>query len=262
MTVCKSKIFAQNFITRSCLVESLIERSSVGPTDTVYEIGPGTGILTKALAERTRRVIAIEKDRDLYVKLKRKFEHDKNIILHNADFLRFEITDPYHKIFANIPFNITSAVMRKLVYAENPPVEACLIMQNEAAEKFIGIPKTTQFSVLAKPWFTLRIIKSFRRTDFSPIPNVDVVMLHMKKRSPPLVSQRDRHVYERFIAHGFSAWKKNVKQNYKKVFTYPQWKRLSHDLAFPIFARPSELRFNHWLGLFEFYSMNVNRRSL
>jgi 23S rRNA (adenine-N6)-dimethyltransferase len=258
MTVCKRKRLAQNFITKSSLVDSLLNRSSITPDDVVYEIGPGAGILTRALVKRVRKVIAIEKDRDLYMNLKRKLEHDKNIILHNTDFLKFNIIDSCYKVFANIPFNITSAIMKKIIYAPNPPAEAYLIIQKEAAEKFIGIPKTTQFSVLVKPWFRLRIIRSFKRTDFSPVPNVDVVMLHMKKRSPPLVALQERHVYERFITRGFNAWKKNVKQNYKNTFTYTQWKRLSRDLAFPFHAKPSELRFEQWLGLFEFYK-KVNR---
>lgn len=258
MTICKSKSLAQNFITRICLVDSLVDTSSIGPDDIVYEIGPGTGILTKALAKNAKKVIAIEKDQDLYMKLKKKFEHDHNVMLHNADFLRFTINNSCYKVVANIPFNITSAIMKKIIYAPNPPAEAYLIIQKEAAEKFIGLPKTTQFSVLVKPWFRLRIMKYFKRTDFSPVPNVDVVMLHIKKRSPPLAAPKDRLLYERFIAHGFNAWKKNVKQNFKRTFTYAQWKRLSRDLAFPFHARPSELRFRQWLGLFEFFKIFID----
>ena len=262
MPVCKSKILAQNFINRSSLADSLLNMTSIGPDDIVYEIGPGTGMLTKELAVRAGKVIAIEKDPDLYMSLVQKFGHNDNVILHSADFLRFKIKDMYYKIVANLPFNITSAIVRKIVYATNPPVEAYLIMQKEAAEKFTGMPRTTQFSVLVKPWFRLRIMKYFKRTDFSPVPSVDVVMLHITKRSPPLVANKDRFRYERFVTHGFNSWKKNVKQNYKNMFTYTQWKRLSRDLAFPVHAKPSELRFSHWLGLYEFYRMNVNRSSL
>lgn len=253
MAVSKRKILAQNFIYKSSLVDSLLDMISIEPTDIVYEVGPGAGMLTKGLAKRSGMVIAIEKDTDLYMSLVQKFEPNDNVILHDADFLRFDIRDSCYKIVANLPFNITSAVMRKIIHAANPPIEAYLIMQKEAAEKFTGIPETTQFSVLVKPWFRLRIIKYFKNTDFSPVPNVDVVMLYMKKRSPPLVAHKDRYRYERFVTHGFSAWKKNVKQNYKNMFTYTQWKRLSRDLAFPIHATPSELHFRHWLGLFQFF---------
>lgn len=247
------KSLAQNFLTKAHLAASLLNDSSISLADIVYEIGPGTGMLTKELGKRAKKVIAIEKDYELYMKLKRKFELNANIVLYNADFLQFKITESYYKIFANIPFNITSAVVRKIVYAANPPVEAYLILQKEAAEKFIGAPKTTQFSILVKPCFRLKIIRFFKRTDFSPVPNVDVVMLHIEKRIPSLISPKDIRIYERFVKCGFGAWRQNLKLNYKNIFSHNQWKKLSHDLEFSIRAKPSELTFRQWLGLFGFF---------
>jgi 23S rRNA (adenine-N6)-dimethyltransferase len=244
---------AQNFIKKPSLVNDLLDTSSISTNDTVYEIGPGTGVITKELSKRAKKVIAIEKDDILYEMLKKKFEKSDNVVLHNADFMKFTIKDSYYKIYANIPFNKTSAILRKLLYMENPSDEAYLIMQKEAAEKFIGISKTSQFSVLAKPWFLFNISKFFKRTDFEPIPAVDIVMLHCKKRKPSLIVREETLVYERFIKLGFNGWKKNLKLNYKTVFSYTQWKRLSHDLHFPFHARPTDLSFHQWLGLFRFY---------
>ncbi len=259
MIVNNRKSLAQNFLTKSRLAASLLNDSSISLDDIVYEIGPGTGMLTKELGKRAKKVIAIEKDYDLYVELKKKFGLNANIVLYNADFLKFKIKESYYKVFANIPFNITSAVIRKIVYATNPPVEAYLILQKEAAEKFIGATKTTQSSVLVKPWFRLKIIRFFKRTDFSPVPNVDVVMLHIEKRTHSLISPKDISIYERFIKCGFGAWRKNLKLNYKDIFSHNQWKKLSRDLEFPIRAKPSELRFRQWLGLFEFFKENIYR---
>ena len=259
MVVSNKKSMAQNFIAKAHLAASLVDESSICLNDIVYEIGPGTGMLTKELGKRAKKVIAIEKDYDLYMKLKKKFELNGNIILFNADFLKFEVKELNYKIFANIPFNITSAIVRKIVYAANPPVEAYLILQKEAAEKFIGTPKTTQFSVLVKPWFRLKIIRFFKRPDFSPVPKVDVAMMHIEKRTPCLVSRIDIPIYERFIKCGFGAWKRNLKLNYKNIFSHKQWKKLSRDLDFSIRAKPSELRFRQWLGLFEFFKKNIYR---
>lgn len=259
MIVNKRKSLAQNFLAKSHLAASLLDESSICLDDIVYEIGPGTGMLTKELAKRAKKVVAIEKDYDLYMKLQKRFELNGNIILYNADFLRFTIKESCYKLFASIPFNITSAVVRKIVCAANPPVEAYLILQKEAAEKFMGATKTTQFSVLIKPWFQLKIIRFFKRTDFSPVPKVDVVMLHIEKRTPCLISRIDIPIYERFIKCGFGAWKKNVKLNYRGIFSHKQWKKLSRDLDFSICAKPSELRFRQWLGLFEFFKENIYR---
>jgi 23S rRNA (adenine-N6)-dimethyltransferase len=259
MSVNKRKSLAQNFLAKSHLAVLLLNASSVMPDDIVYEIGPGTGMLTKELGKMAKRVIAVEKDPELYMKLKKKFLLNDSIILHNADFLQFRIKESYYKVFANVPFNITSAIIRKIIYATNPPVEAYLIVQKEAAERFIGISKTTQSSVLVKPWFSVKTIWSFKRTDFSPVPNVDVVMLYIGKRVPSLISARDRPIYERFIKYGFSAWRKDLKLNYKNIFSHNQWKRLSRDLDFSVHAKPSELRFRQWLGLFELFKRNMYR---
>jgi 23S rRNA (adenine-N6)-dimethyltransferase len=253
MSVHYRKSLAQNFLREAHLAASLINNSSISSDDIVYEIGPGTGVITKELAKRAKKVIAVEKDCHLYMKLKRKFELNDDIVLYNADFLKFKIRETFYKVFTNVPFNITSAVIRKIICRANPPGEAYLIVQKEAAEKFLGVPKTTQFSVLVKPWFRLKITRFFKRTDFSPIPHVDVVLLHMEKRNPPLVAPRDMPLYERFIKCGFNAWRKNLKLNYKNIFSHNQWKKLSRDFRFPIHAKPSELSFRQWVGLFEFF---------
>jgi 23S rRNA (adenine-N6)-dimethyltransferase len=259
MVVNNQKLLAQNFLVKSHLAVSLLSRSTINRNDTVYEIGPGKGRLTIVLAKKAKKVIAIEKDFDLCGRLLKRFENTDNIVIYNADFLKFKIKEFSYKIFANVPFNITSDVIRKIVYAANPPVEAYLIMQKEAAQKFIGVPKTTQFSVLVKPWFKPKIIRSFKRTDFSPAPNVDVVMLHIEKRTPALVSHTDIPIYKRFIKCGFNARRKNLKSNYKNIFSHNQWRRLSRDLVFSMQAKPSELRFRQWLGLFEFFKKEIYR---
>ena len=260
MIVNKQKSLAQNFLAKAHLATSLVNDSSINSEDIVYEIGPGRGIITKELAKRAKKVIAVEKDCDLYIELREKFCSKSNIALFNVDFLKFRIREPYYKVFANVPFNITSAVIRKAVYAANPPIEAYLIVQKGAAEKFIGATKTTQFSVLVKPWFKLKIIRFFKRTDFCPVPRVNVVLLHIEKRIPALIPRTDMPLYEGFIKKGFNSWKKNLKLNYKSIFTYKQWKRLSHDLRFSLHAKPSELVFKQWFGLFKFYKGNGSAR--
>jgi 16S rRNA A1518/A1519 N6-dimethyltransferase RsmA/KsgA/DIM1 with predicted DNA glycosylase/AP lyase activity len=257
MTAKNQKLLAQNFLVKSHLPVSLLNNSSINTNDVVYEIGPGTGMLTKELAKRAKRVIAIEKDRDLYIKLKRKFTLNDNVFLFNADFLHFRIQESHYKVFANIPFNITSAIMRRILYGKYTPSEAYLVMQREAAEKFSGRPAETQSSILSKPWFRLNIIKKFVATDFKPLPKVNVVLLHVEKRKKPLVSRKNAAIYQRFVKHGFSAWKRSLKVAYEPVFTYVQWRKLSRNLRFPFKATPTQLTFEQWLGLFCFYLRNV-----
>ena len=253
----KQIVLAQNFLRSAKLVRSLLEASSIEADDVVYEIGPGRGIITTELAQIARKVIAIEKDPSLARQLCERFRNVGNVQIIAHDFLRYPIHEREYKIFANIPYNMTACIVRKILYLPPMPNEAFLIMQKEAAEKFSGKPSETQFSVMAKPWFELQIIRELRRTDFEPVPCVDSVLLHIKKRSSPLIRKEDVFLYRHFVCYGFSRWKRSLKLIFKPIFSYQQWKRLSNDLHFPLDATPSRLTFEQWLGLFEGFKQRV-----
>lgn len=90
-----------------------------------------------------------------------------------------------------------------------------------------------------------------------PVPSVDSVLLRIKKRDHPLVSEKDANLYRRFVRYGFEAWKKSLKIAFKGIFTCAQWKRLSRDLHFSLKATPTQLTFEQWLGLFEYFLVGV-----
>jgi 23S rRNA (adenine-N6)-dimethyltransferase len=253
----KQIALAQNFLRSSKLVRSLLEAGSIEAADIVYEIGPGRGIITAELAQIARKVIAIEKDSDLARRLCERFQDVDNVQIIVSDFLRYHVPDREYKIFANIPYNLTADIVRKILYTSPVPVEAYLIMQKEAAQKFSGSPRETQFSVLAKPMFDIRILRELRRTDFEPVPRVDSVLLRIKKREVALVRQEDAFLYRRFVQYGFGTWKRNLKSIFKPVFSYEQWKHLSRDLHFPLDTIPSQLTFEQWLGLFKCFKQRV-----
>ena len=250
---------AQNFLRSSKLVRRLLDTSSIESGDVVYEIGPGRGIITAELSKIARRVVAVEKDPILVRQLYSRFQAADNIEIVANDFLHCHIDDRAYKIFANIPYNVTADIVRKILYSSPQPSEAYLIMQKEAAERFSGSPRETQFSILAKPWFDFRIIRTLRRTDFEPVPSVDSVFLHIKKRDSRLLREEDVFLYRRFVRYGFGRWKASLKLIFKPVFTYPQWKHLSRDLHFPLESTPSALTFEQWLGLFECFKQKVPR---
>ena len=250
-------ILAQNFLRSSQLVRVLLDTSSIESCDIVYEIGSGCGIITAELARIARKVIAIEKDPVLVRQLRERFQGVDNVEIMANDFLQYRIPNREYKILANIPYNITADIVRKILYTPPAPSEAYLVMQKEAAEKFSGSPSETQFSILAKPLFHLQIIRELRRTDFEPVPNVDSVLLHIKKRHSLLVREEDTFLYRNFVRYGFGRWKNSLKLIFKPIFTYQQWKRLSKDLHFPLDATPSKLTFEQWLGLFECFRQRV-----
>ena len=96
---------AQNFLKSTKLVKTLVDSSSIGLSDIVYEIGPGNGIITAQLAHIAKKVIAVEKDIQLVKRLRERFLNHNNIKIIDCDFLRYRIADRNFKIFANIPYN-------------------------------------------------------------------------------------------------------------------------------------------------------------
>ena len=131
---------SQHFLRSRALAASLVAQSSISRDDFVVEIGPGRGTLTRELARRCRRLLAVEIDERLYQGLRASFQEATHVVLVHDDFLRLPLPNVAYKVFANVPYNRTAAVVRCLVDADVPPVDAYLVLKREAAERFAGGP--------------------------------------------------------------------------------------------------------------------------
>lgn len=258
MNKLKSKLkYTQNFLKSSDLVETIISRSNLNKNDYVVEIGPGKGIITKELAKTVQKVTAIEYDQSLFKTLQNMFSSKENIDIIEQNFLDYKLPKNInYKIFASIPFNITADIIKKITKISKAPQDAYLIIQEEAAWKYAGQPYYSESlrSLLLKPYFVFEIIHRFNRTDFQPVPNVEVVMLHIKKRKKQLIKKAQKNLYRDFIAYIFSQNNNGLKNKCKNLFTYKQIKRLARDNNFKLKANPTDLSFDQWYQLFQFFS--------
>jgi 23S rRNA (adenine-N6)-dimethyltransferase len=249
-----SDIFnSHNFFNNSSLVAWLIDRCGIGPNDLVLEIGPGRGVITAQLARRCKRVLAIEKDPALSAFLRQRFAEQPNVTIYTGDFLEQPLPTRPYKVFSNIPFNLTSAIVTRLTETPNPPQEAALWMQKEAALMYLGKPRESLRSVLLKPWFKPEIGYHFRRDDFTPIPKVDITLLQLHKLEPPLVSKSDRQKFRDFVVHGFTFHRPEMGGFLKYVFAWKQARQVARALDIDLKSTSTELRLEHWLGLFEYF---------
>lgn len=185
----RKRLLSQNFFVNRELIQKLIRDSSISPQDTVIEIGSGQGIMTRELLKITPHVIAIEKD--------------PRLSSHPQDFLTYRLPSQPYKVFANIPFSITNDIVRKLLQASNPPLDCYLIVQNEAANKFIISQTNTMSALLYFPWWDIQITYRFNRSDFHPTPKVNAVLLHIKPKSNPKIPRSKKVQYFDFVAHTF-----------------------------------------------------------
>lgn len=202
--------YSQNLLHNPALVSSLVRRSGIGRSDVVIEIGPGRGIITEALSDRASHVLAIEKDPVPTAELQTRFSGRGNVTVFCADILEFPLPATACKVFSNIPYNITAAIVAKLTSGLAPPSECWLVMQREAAEKLIGLPRLTLASICLWPQFELSIEHHFRRSDFRPAPGVDSVLICLAKRRTPLIESDEQVRFQDFATAVFTAWKPTV----------------------------------------------------
>lgn len=217
----RKRLLSQNFLVNRKLVKQLIRSSSISPTDLVLEIGPGHGIITEELLQVTLEVVAIELDRKLFEKLQLKFGQNSQLRLSLGNFLDTPLPTRPYKVFSNIPFSITGEVVRKLLRATNPPADCYLVVQSEAASKFIhNSGSNTMATTLYYPWWNIHIDHRFQRSDFSPNPRVDTVLLHIQPRQTPLVPNTQKSFYQDFVAYHFT------RDRFAKYVPASQWLKL------------------------------------
>ncbi|HHY25805.1 MAG TPA: 23S ribosomal RNA methyltransferase Erm [Desulfitobacterium dehalogenans] len=244
---------SQNYLTRYKTIKSLLSRTTIGANDHVIEIGPGKGHITGLLVESCRKVTAIEIDEKLYDRLHQKFNDSANLHLYHQDFLKWRLpASGDYKVFANIPFCHTTAILRKLTESRNPPAEAWLTMEKGAAMRFMGKPHETLRSLMIKPVFDLKIVYYFLREDFHPKPGVDVVLLHLKKKTQPDISPAQWRNYEHFITSALQGNRAGL----ERMFTKRQLSRVFREADISDFVS-GEILYVQWLCLFRSYCKHV-----
>ncbi len=193
---------SQNFITDKKLLHRITALSSINKDDIVIEIGAGKGHLTEILCRKSGFVYSVELDRKLYEHTKAKLHSCPNLRLVQGDFLRYTLpTKGSYKVFANIPYFITTQIIEKLTNAPNPATDIWLVMEKGAAKRFSGTGKETGKSLLLKVGWNIKIIYHFRREDFHPMPSADSVLVHFSRKEVPDLDRKDYADFQKFISH-------------------------------------------------------------
>ncbi|HJP81297.1 MAG TPA: rRNA adenine dimethyltransferase family protein [Candidatus Saccharimonadales bacterium] len=231
--------YSQYFLRSPRLVKELVGHSSISKQDIVYDIGAGSGVISSVLAERSRQVIAVEPEPRMAQKLRANMADHPNVKIYQGDFLTMPLPHSPYKVFANIPFHLSSPIIRRLTEAEYVPTAVYLIVQKQFANKLLSDSDgfTGQLGMQIGPWFSVRIRRRLQRTDFWPHPNVDTVLVEIIPRNEPLLPKERREAYYRFTVECFSDPKKLAKLPLAKA-------GLGTDI------RPSRLTLEDWLRLF------------
>jgi len=254
------KSLGQHFLKSKPAIRAMVESPAVVPGDIVVEIGPGKGVLTRAILDAGATVIAFELDERMIDYLAVEFKEDissgKLCVIHQ-DILEVKIEDyvddqPY-KMIANIPYYITSMILRRFLETDHQPTDICILIQKEVAERIVARDdKQSLLSLSVQTFGTAKYVMKVARKYFSPPPKVESAIVH--------ISDIGHHHFETpqqekdffvFLHQAFAHKRKQLMRNLKSYYDENLVAEALVKLDLPKTIRAEDIIFKTWLELFK-----------
>lgn len=248
------KNLGQNFLKNSEIAKKITLSANIDKDDVILEIGPGTGILTDELVKMGAQVFAIEKDYNLITNLQKLYKNAKNIKIVHQDALWFDIsTFKNYKVVANIPYNITSPVIRKFIEADIKPELMVIMVQKEVAERITAKPGSSErglLTLIVEFYADAEILFEVSRKEFYPVPKVDSAVIKLKVKSEKL-KEVEPQFFFKIIKAGFSSKRRQIHNSLSATL------RLDKDIVLKILSkakieptlRAEDLTLEQWMKL-------------
>jgi 16S rRNA (adenine1518-N6/adenine1519-N6)-dimethyltransferase len=263
------KRLGQHFLIDEAVLEHILSAAELSPGDIVVEVGSGLGILTEGLAKRGVKVIAVELDSKLVALLKKRLAAFPDVKIIQADILKVtpqrllqnnlpasELVRGY-KVIANLPYYITSPVLRHFLEAQPRPSEMVVMVQKEVGEAIAATPgKMSLLSVKTQFYSQPAIISYVPAASFYPPPKVDSVILRMDVYSRPPIEVSDFAGFFDIIMHGFSAPRKQLRNSLAHSLGMPpsQVASLLEKAGIEAKRRAETLSLEEWRKLWETFA--------
>lgn len=253
LVVAPRKSLGQHWLHDENILEQIVESGDIKPGDTVLEIGPGLGTLTVKLLAKANKVIAVEIDESLATKLAQTLTQD-NLEIINQDILGFDLDSlpKGYKVVANIPYYITSKIVKFLMSAQNRPDVVVLLTQKEVAERIAAKPGKMSIlavstQIFAEPDLGVVVLPEM----FTPPPKVDSQVVILHTRSKPLMSDENMKAFFRVVKAGFSAKRKKLRTSLAGGLrmSKPEAERLLEAANIDPNARAETLSMSDWTRL-------------
>ncbi len=231
------KSLGQNFLKSKEALRAMIAAGDIAPTDTVLEVGPGKGVLTRELLKVAAKVISVEKDSRLIESLKKEFEKEiaeLKLVILEKDILEYEPAGKY-KIIANIPYYITGSFLQKFLESENQPEKIVVMLQKEVAKRITvgawrgdsriersetegdtrqsAAGKESILSISVKAYGHPRYIMTVKAKYFSPEPNVDSAIIAIENISKKFFQGFTEEQFFKLVKAGFAHKRKMLAGN-------------------------------------------------
>jgi 16S rRNA (adenine1518-N6/adenine1519-N6)-dimethyltransferase len=259
------KSMGQNFLKSEQALRTMCEAGNVNEKDTILEIGPGKGALTEKLLEKANKVIAIEKDRDLIAILKEKFANEirsKKLELIEGDCLDFNpivYKIKNYKLIANIPYNITGAIIKKFLSEVSQPLCMVLLVQKEVATRIVARDnKESILSLSVKVYGTPKYVMKVGKRFFSPSPKVDSAIVAITNISKDNLSKKGaEEKFFKIIKSGFAHKRKVLRKNLETVASPEIIDSMFKKLNIDTKSRAEDIKLPLWLEITSYLSTNL-----
>ncbi len=247
------KSLGQHWLSDPATLEEICDAAELQAGDTVLEIGPGAGTLTKYLVEQAQQVVAVEFDHTLAQALPDRVQAS-NLTVVEQDILGFDLTTlpADYKVVANIPYYLTSKLLRTLSESSNPPKTIILLVQKEVAERVAAKPgQMSLLSVSVQVYYEAQLSIVVPAALFTPPPKVDSQVLVLTRRLAPLFSDIDTKHFFRVVKAGFAARRKTLLNSLAGGLRLdkPTIEQALADAQLKPTMRPQELSLEQWYNL-------------
>jgi len=247
------KRFGQHFLADPSVVAAIVAAIDPREGQTIVEIGPGLAALTQALLDRVRHVHAVEIDRDLAARLRRRWDPER-LSLHEADALRFDFggiaaasgAADRIRVVGNLPYNISSPLLVHLLAHRERVDDQHFMLQREVVERIVAAPGSAEFgrlSVLMQAYYEVDALFVVPALAFDPPPKVESAVMRMTVRRE--AAQADPGPLQRLLATGFTQRRKMIR---KTLLPWLATQGLPVDDLDPM-LRPEDLGVATWLDL-------------
>ena len=262
MTSKKSKALGQHFLKNPYALRKITGCISPQSEDFIIEIGPGKGALTFLLAQKSGKVVAVERDRRFAALLKKK--NIPNLTVIEKDILRVNFREllreensfqGFVKIVGNLPYSISSPILFK-IYDDKELFPVCVfLLQREVAERICSSPGSKKFApitILFQNDFETKIHAQISPQSFVPPPKVQSALISLRKRDKPLYHVTEEKEFRRFLKESFQSRRKTLFNNlilsgHGRILL----ESVFHSLEVERMIRPEELSIEHFVSLFK-----------
>lgn len=248
------KSLGQHWLHDQQVLEDIAGSADIDSNDVVLEIGPGLGTLTKVLLAESKKVVAVEFDEQLARELPTRFRVD-NLEVITSDILRFDFTSlpKAYKLVANIPYYLTSNLIRVISETPNPPSIAVLLVQKEVAERVAAEAGSMSIlSVTAQYFWEVSLGNIVPAKLFTPPPKVDSQILILDRRQKPPFKDVDVKLFFNFVKAGFSQKRKTLLNSLSAglKLTKPEVQIIFDEVGIDAGRRAQTLTMSEWHVLY------------